>query len=133
MRQYFRIVTRALGEIRSTFSPDWRTLMTKTHFIWDFESDNLLMEKDWNGNTTSVYTNEPGDHGKLISQCRDGQSFFHHIDANSDSRAITDQNENVVETATYSAFGEVVQKSSSIVNPFWLQRSSGLLREPWYK
>jgi RHS repeat-associated protein len=44
--------------------------------------------------------------------------------------AVTDENENVVEEATYSAFGEVVSKTSSITNPFGYKGALGYYVNP---
>ena len=79
--------------------------MSVTNYFWDMESDNVLMEKDETGVTTAVYTNEPSEYGKVISQHRDGETYFHHYDGSGDTRVVTDETENVVETATYSAGG----------------------------
>ncbi len=104
--------------------------MTSTHYLWDFASDNLLMEKDDNGNTIASYEHEPGLHGELISQRRNGQTYYYHYDGLGNTVAVTDENENVVETATYSAFGEVVQKTSSIANPFGYKGALGYYTNP---
>ncbi|MCA9145720.1 MAG: RHS repeat-associated core domain-containing protein [Planctomycetales bacterium] len=99
--------------------------MSVTNYFWDMESDNVLMEKDETGVTTAVYTNEPSEYGKVISQHRDGETYFHHYDGSGDTRVVTDETENVVETATYSAFGEEVEKTSSIINPFGYKGALG--------
>ncbi|MDA1055439.1 MAG: hypothetical protein O3C40_33995 [Planctomycetota bacterium] len=96
-----------------------------TRYIWDVVSDNVLMETDDAGATTAVYTQEPDLYGKLISQHRDGQSTYYHFDGLGSTRAVTDESQNVVETATYSAFGEIVAKTSSITNPFGYKGALG--------
>jgi len=96
-----------------------------TRYIWDVVSDNVLMETDDAGETTAVYTQEPDLYGELISQHRDGQTTYYHYDGEGNTRAVTDENQNVVETATYSAFGEVVEKTSSVVNPFGYKGALG--------
>ena len=96
-----------------------------TRYIWDVVSDNVLMETDDAGETTAVYTQEPDRYGELISQHRDGQTSYYHFDGEGNTRALTDANQNIVETATYSAFGEVVEKTSSIVNPFGYKGALG--------
>ena len=96
-----------------------------TRYIWDVVSDNVLMETDDAGETTAVYTQEPDRYGELISQHRDGQTSYYHFDGEGNTRALTDANQNIVETATYSAFGEVVEKTSSISNPFGYKGALG--------
>lgn len=99
--------------------------MPTTNYIWDVVSDNLLMEKDDDDNTIASYEHEPGPFGELISQRRNEQTNYYDYDGEGNTRAVTDQNGNVVETATYSAFGEVVAKTSSIVNPFGYKGALG--------
>ena len=41
--------------------------MGKTHYLWDFANDSYLMEKDGNGATTAVYTDEPVPYGRVLS------------------------------------------------------------------
>jgi len=99
--------------------------MPVTEYIWDVDNDSLLMEADGDGNATAVYTNTPDPYGELVSQHRDGQTYFHHYDGEHNTRQVTDDSQNVVESATYSAFGETVAKTSSIVNPFGYKGALG--------
>ena len=101
-----------------------------TRYIWDVVSDNVLMETDDAGETTAVYTQEPDRYGELISQHRDGKTNYYHYDGEGNTRAVTDENGDVVETATYSAFGKVVAKTSSIVNPFGYKGALGYYANP---
>jgi len=99
--------------------------MPVTEYIWDEDNDSLLMETDGDGNPTAVYTNTPDPYGELISQHRDGQTYFHHYDGEANTRQVTDNNQNIVEQATYTAFGEIVEKTSSIINPFGYKGALG--------
>ena len=99
--------------------------MPSTTYYWDEVDDNVCCEEDENGEITASYTHEPGLHGELIAQKRDGQSYYHHYDGEGNTVAVTDENENVVEEATYTTFGEVVEKTSSIVNPFGYKGALG--------
>ena len=99
--------------------------MGVTNYFWDEVGDNLLMETDQNGDVIAEYTHEPGQYGKLLSQHRDGHTYFYHYDGEGNTRAVTDEVENVVEEATFSGFGEVVKKTSSIVNPFGYKGALG--------
>jgi len=99
--------------------------MPVTEYLWDVDNDSLLMETDGDGNPTAVYTNTPDPNGELISQHRDGQTYFHHYDGEHNTRQVTYDSQNVGETATYSAFGETVAKTSSIVNPFGYKGALG--------
>lgn len=89
--------------------------MTSTTYYWDEVDDNLFCEEDKKGDVTAEYQHEAGLYGELISQNRGGKTYRQHYDGTGDTRAVTDANEDVVETATYSAIGEGVEKTSSIV------------------
>ena len=99
--------------------------MTVTNYIWDVESDNLLMETDASGATTAVYTNEPDVFGELVSQRRGGVTSYYHFDAQRSTRELTEANQNVTDTATYTAFGEAVASSGVTSNPFGYQGALG--------
>jgi len=99
--------------------------MPTTEYIWDVDNDSLLMETDGDGNATAVYTNTPDPYGELISQHRDGQTYYHHYDGEQNTRQVTDENQNLVEQATFTAFGEIVEKTSSIANPFGYKGALG--------
>jgi len=99
--------------------------MPVTEYMWDVDNDSLLMETDGDGNATAVYTNTPDPYGELISQHRDGQTYYHHYDGQLSTRQVTDDSQTVVESATFTAFGETVTKTSSIVNPFGYKGALG--------
>ena len=104
--------------------------MTVTNYIWDVESDNLLMETDASGATTAVYTNEPDVFGELVSQRRGGVTSYYHFDAQRSTRQLTDANQNVTDAATYTAFGEAVASSGVTSNPFGYQGALGYYLNP---
>src|SRR3990170_5448314 len=104
--------------------------MTVTNYIWDVESDNLLMETDASGATTAVYTNEPDVFGELVSQRRAGASSYYHFDAQRSTRELTEANQNVTDAATYTAFGEAVASSGVTSNPFGYQGALGYYLNP---
>ena len=99
--------------------------MAVTNYFWDSESDNVLMESDDAGDTTAVYTHEPGKYGKLISQHRDGETTFYHFDGQGSTRVLTDEHENVTDTFTYSAFGVPVARAGLTLTPFRFMGSLG--------
>ena len=96
-----------------------------TYYYWDEVNDNVFAEEDENGEVVAEYFHEPGLHGELIAQRRDGKNYFYEYDGEGNTRAVTDENGDIVETATYSAFGEVIEKTSSIVNPFGYKGALG--------
>lgn len=79
--------------------------MAKTRYIWDVRHDSYLMEKDGAGTTTAVYTNEPTPYGRLLSQHRSGVSSYYHFDGHGSTRALTNEDQDVTDTAAYTAFG----------------------------
>ena len=99
--------------------------MTKTYFFWDPLEDNIVQERDESGALVAEYTTEPDLYGNVISQERNDHTYYYHYDGEGNTSAVTDQNGNIVETATYSAFGEVVAKSMSVVNPFGYKGALG--------
>jgi RHS repeat-associated protein len=96
-----------------------------TNYIWDFATDSYLMEKDDGGNTTAVYTTEPAQYGKLVSQRRGNTTSYYHFDAQSSTRQLTDGSGDVTDSYTYSAFGEIVATSGATVNAFLYGGSVG--------
>src|SRR3990170_3189306 len=104
--------------------------MPVTNYLWDVESDNLLMETDASGATTAVYTNEPDVFGELVSQRRGGVTSYYHFDAQRSTRQLTDANQNVTDAATYTAFGEAVASSGVTSNPFGYQGALGYYLNP---
>lgn len=99
--------------------------MGVTNYYWDELTDNLLMETDENDEVIATYHHEPTLHGELNSMTRDGKTYYYHYDGEGNTVAVTDEDENVVEEAEYTAFGEVVEKTSSIVNPFGYKGALG--------
>ena len=92
--------------------------MPHTKYIWDQLSDNVLMEKDENGATKATNTYLPDLYGDMISQRRDGETSYYHFDGQGSTRALTDENEDVTDTYTYTAFGEEVSKTGTTENPY---------------
>jgi RHS repeat-associated protein len=107
--------------------------MPVTNYIWDEVNDTLLMEKDEDGNTMASYTYEPGRYGPLISQHRGGQSSYYQFDGQGSRRQLTDANQNVTDSAVYTAFGETVACSGTTTNPFGFQGALGYYMNPEMK
>lgn len=88
-------------------------------------SDNVLLETDENDATIAAYTHKPGLFGKLLFQIRGGAASSYHYDGKNSTRQLTDETQDVTDTATYSAFGEVVAKTGSTTNPFGYKGAVG--------
>ena len=104
--------------------------MPVTNYMWDEENDTLLMETDEAGNTIAEYTHEPGRYGPLISQRRNGHTYYHHYDGQGSTRALTDESGNVTDRYTYTAFGELVSSSGTTTNPFGYKGALGYYANP---
>ena len=91
--------------------------MVKTNYLWDEVSDNVIAEYE-SGVATAVYTQEPGLYGNLISQRRSGVSRFYHFDARGDTRNLMDSAQNVTDSKTYDAWGNVIASTGSTPTPF---------------
>ena len=104
--------------------------MPVTNYIWDEVNDTLLMEKDEAGNTTAAYTYEPGQYGPLISRRGSGQTNYYHFDEQGSTRQLTDANQNVTDSAVYTAFGETVACSGTTTNPFGYKGALGYYANP---
>jgi YD repeat-containing protein len=104
--------------------------MAFTKYIWDPLSDNVLMEKDENGNTKATNTYLPELHGELISQNRGGVESFHHYDGEGNTRALTDINGNVTDTYDYDAFGDVIASTGNTTNPLGYNGALGFYANP---
>jgi RHS repeat-associated protein len=89
-----------------------------TYYYWDFDTDNVFLEEDENGDTIAEYTHEPGLYGELIAQERDGQVRYYNFDGQGSTRELTDENGDVTDTYTYTAFGEEIAHTGTTENPF---------------
>jgi RHS repeat-associated protein len=89
-----------------------------TYYYWDFDTDNVFLEEDEDGDTIAEYTHEPGLYGELIAQERDGQVRYYNFDGQGSTRELTDENGDVTDTYTYTAFGEEIAHTGTTENPF---------------
>jgi RHS repeat-associated protein len=70
-----------------------------------------------------VYSHEATRFGGLISQRREGQTYYHHYDALGSTRQLTDAGENVTDEYVYTAWGEPVVANGTTENPYrWVGR-----------
>lgn len=104
--------------------------MAVTKYFWNPFDDNIIAEYDENGDTIASYTHEPGLHGELISQHRDGQTSYYHYDGEGNTLALTDSNGDVTDTYEYDAFGNVTASSGTTTNPFGFKGALGYYANP---
>ena len=91
---------------------------SKTNFIWDLESDNVLLETDDFDTTQVIYTNEPNTFGSLISQRRGSTTSWYHFDALGSTNNLTNSNETITDSYIYDAWGNKLSTTGSTTNPF---------------
>ena len=99
--------------------------MPVTNYIWDVVSDNVLMEKDDDGETIARYVQRPELYGEVISQERDGQTRYYNFDGEGNTCELTDENQNVTDTYEYDAFGKEIARTGTTVNPFGYKGALG--------
>lgn len=92
--------------------------MPTVNYLWNPINDNIIAEYDDDGNTIAEYTTEPGYHGAVISEQRDGVTYQHHYDAQGNTRALTDDQGNVTDTFAYTANGEVTERTGTTPTPY---------------
>jgi len=105
-------------------------MMGVTNYIWDVVSDNVLMEKDDDGETTARYVQEPELYGEVISQERDGETRYYNFDGEGNASELTDENGNVTDTYEYSAFGKEIARTGTTENPFGYKGALGYYANP---
>jgi RHS repeat-associated protein len=93
------------------------------HFTYDGQA--YLLETDGSNATQAVYTQEPTIYGYLASQYRFNGSIwvpsYCQQDALGSTMQLTDGSENVTDTYLYDAWGDLVSRTGTTVNPFqWI-------------
>jgi RHS repeat-associated protein len=101
-----------------------------------FEAD--VIAEAQGANFLVYYTQGQG----LISQRRNNASYFYHYDGLGSTKALTDANQNIQNTTKYDAWGNILQSSGTITNPYLYVGELGyygdgdagmyLLTQRWY-
>ena len=102
-----------------------------------FDGDDLITEAQ-GASILAYYTQGQG----LISQRRNNASYFYHYDGLGSTKALTDANQNIQNTTKYDAWGNILQSSGTITNPYLYVGELGyygdgdagmyLLTQRWY-
>ena len=92
--------------------------MPTTFYEWDPISDNIVAEYDENGNVIVEYTTEPGLHGAVISEHRNGQTYYHIHDGQGNTVALTNDQGEVTDTFAYTANGELTERTGDTPTPY---------------
>ena len=87
-------------------------------FVWDPVADAYLSELDVSNATQVVYTQEPQQFGREISQRRSSTSNWYHTDSLGSTRALTNASQAVTDTYLCDAWGNPISSTGTTVNPF---------------
>jgi len=104
--------------------------MPTTYYEWDPISDNIVAERDENGNVIVEYTTEPGYHGAVINEHRNGQTYYHHNDGQGNLRALTNDQGEVTDTFAYTSNGELTERTGTTPTPFQFGGQHGYYTDP---
>jgi RHS repeat-associated protein len=87
--------------------------MNGTTIDYYFDGDDLITEAQ-GANILAYYTQGQG----LLSQRRNNASYFYHYDGLGSTKALTDGNQNIQSSTIYDAWGNILQSSGTITNPY---------------
>ncbi|MGB9878253.1 MAG: RHS repeat domain-containing protein, partial [bacterium] len=112
-------------------------IMNGTTIDYYFDGDDLIIEAQ-GSSILAYYTQGQG----LSSQRRNNATYFYHYDGLGSTKALTDGNQNIQGTTIYDAWGNVLQSSGTISNPYlyvgelgyYVDSDAGmyLLTQRWY-
>jgi RHS repeat-associated protein len=92
--------------------------MAVTHYLWDDDTDTVVMEKDDFGNVLAEYDTDPVLYGRLFSMRRGGTTYNYRYDAQGNTRALTDEAGNRTDSYRYDAWGNETVATGATVNPY---------------
>ncbi len=88
---------------------------------WLYDGLNALLERDATGQTLARNTwgvSLGGGIGGLLSRRQGGTNMFYHYDGRGDVVALTDPTGQALESGTYDAFGNLLDQTGSIQQPY---------------
>ncbi|MFH1202581.1 MAG: RHS repeat-associated core domain-containing protein [Candidatus Omnitrophota bacterium] len=86
-----------------------------TRYVYD--NEDILAEYDVTNTLTAKYLHGPGIDEPLRME-RGGQLYYYHVDGLGSITALTDNTGAVVRTYTYDSFGNIVNQTGTLSNPF---------------
>ncbi|MFQ5732194.1 MAG: RHS repeat domain-containing protein [Planctomycetaceae bacterium] len=92
--------------------------MATTKYLWDDETDTVVMETDGSGTTQAVYNSDPVRYGRLLSMRRGGKTYNYRYDVPGNTRALTDGTGQNTDTYSYDAWGNDRATTGATPNPY---------------
>ncbi len=86
-----------------------------TRYIYDEAS--VLLELDGSNNIVARYTRNPVT-DEVLSVERGGSRYYYHAGADGSILGVSDANGNLVASYTYDSFGQIVDRTGSLPNPY---------------
>jgi RHS repeat-associated protein len=106
---------------------------TVTWFVYDLNSalPDVIAEYNSTGELIVNYTHDPRT-DSVVSMHRDGKSYYYLNDGLGSVTGLVDENETLVNSYTYDAFGNVLSETAAVLNPYGftgrrLDKESGLM------
>lgn len=93
-------------------------IIPTVNYLWNPINDNIVRGFDDEGNVIAHYTTEPGYQGAVITEHRNGATYYHHHDGQGNLRALTNDQAEVTDTFCYNASGEVTERTGTTPAPF---------------
>ena len=82
-----------------------------------YDGEDLILELNNNDSIVAKYTFGPGI-DRPLKMVRDGNEYYYVADGLGSIAALTDAGGNVVQQYKYSVFGEMLEKTGNVENPF---------------
>jgi RHS repeat-associated protein len=96
-----------------------------THYVYD-PWGNLLAEADASNNITRKYIYGKG----LLAMATNSARYFYHFNGNGNTTALSDINQNILNSYAYDPFGSVLNQQEAIAQPFKFVGQYGVMAEP---
>jgi RHS repeat-associated protein len=96
-----------------------------THYIYD-PWGNLIAQADGSNNITAKYVYGKG----LLAMTTASGRYCHHFNANGNTSALTDMNQNIVNSYAYDPFGQILAQQETVAQPFKYVGQYGVMAEP---
>ncbi len=96
-----------------------------THYVYD-PWGNLIAQTDGSNNITAKYVYGRG----LLAMATSSGRYCYHFNGTASTVAITDMNQNIVNSYAYDPFGQIIAQQETIPQPFKYVGQYGVMAEP---